>query len=115
MSSAETPPPKPQRRLPVVPVVLILLLLGLAVFGDKGILRAMQAMRQKEALQKEVHRLEQTNSELRREIEALRSDQRYLERIARKELGLVREDELVYQFPDSKEDKPPEKALPAAR
>jgi cell division protein FtsB len=75
-----------------------LLLLGFALFGEKGILRAMQASRQKLALEEELHQLEATNAALSKEIEALRSDHRTIEGIARKELGMVREDELVYQF-----------------
>lgn len=99
MSQAETDSPKPlPRRLPVVPLLLALLLLGFALFGDRGILRAVQAGRQKAALQEEVRQLEAANTELRQEIESLRNDRRYLEAIARKELGMVKDDELVYQF-----------------
>ena len=99
MTQAETDSPKPlPRRLPIVPVLLALLLLGFALFGDRGILRALQAGRQKAALQEEVRQLEAANTELRQEIESLRNDRRYLEAIARKELGMVKDDELVYQF-----------------
>jgi cell division protein FtsL len=89
--------PRP-RRLPLVTLLLALLLLGFAFFGDRGILRALQASRQKAALQEEVRQREAINTELRQEIESLRNDRRYLEAIARKELGMVKDDELVYQF-----------------
>lgn len=36
---------------------------------------------------------------LKGEIEALRTDPSYVERIARDELGMVRSEELVFQFP----------------
>jgi cell division protein FtsB len=99
MTQAETDSPKPlPRRLPIVPVLLALLLLGFALFGDRGILRALQAGRQKAALQEVVRQIEAANAELRQEIESLRNDRRYLEAIARKELGMVKDDELVYQF-----------------
>lgn len=99
MSSAETDSPKPlPRRPPIVPLLLALLLLGFALFGDRGILRALQAGRQKAALQEEVRQLEAANAGLLQEIESLRNDRRYLEAIARKELGMVKDDELVYQF-----------------
>lgn len=99
MTQAETNSPRPSpRRLPIVPVLLALLLLGFALFGERGILRALQASRQKAALQEEVRQLEAANAELRQEIESLRNDRRYLEAIARKELGMVKDDELVYQF-----------------
>jgi cell division protein FtsB len=38
-------------------------------------------------------------ADLKAEIEALRADPSYIERIARDELGMVREEELVFQFP----------------
>ena len=40
--------------------------------------------------------------ELKREIVALKSDRRYLESIARKDFGLVRSNEVIYQFPQEK-------------
>lgn len=74
-------------------------MLGLAVFGEKGLLRALQFKKQKEALEQEMSQLEATNAALRLEIDKLRNDRRYIEGIARKELGMVRADEMVYQFP----------------
>ena len=82
----------------VLSILLILVLLGFALFGDKGILRAVQFNRQKTELQAELQRVEEINSALRQEIKSLRSDRRYIEDIARRELGMVKKDELVYQF-----------------
>jgi len=57
-------------------------------------------------LRAEVAELRDSNEELVREIahlkaeiEALRGDPSYVERIARDELGMVRADEVVFQFP----------------
>ena len=56
-------------------------------------------------LRTEVAELRDSNEELVREIarlkaeiEALRADPSYVERIARDELGMVRADEVVFQF-----------------
>ncbi|WP_051361018.1 septum formation initiator family protein [Desulfuromonas sp. TF] len=95
MSSPSSAP----RKTTVWPLLLVLLLLGMALFGDKGILRAIQFNRQKASLQAELQRMEEINSALRQEIKSLRSDRRYIEDIARRELGMVKADELVYQFP----------------
>ncbi|WP_291317076.1 septum formation initiator family protein [Desulfuromonas sp.] len=92
------------QRWSLFPVLLVLVLIGLALFGDKGVLRALQAGRQRDALQREVQGGEEANDALRREIEALRSDRRHIESIARRELGMVKEDELVYQFSSGKKD-----------
>lgn len=101
------------RRLPIILVALVLLLIGFALFGERGILRAMQAGRQKAALQEEVRKLEALNNELRQEIESLRNDRRHLEAIARKELGMVKDDELVYQFRSAKQSDKPKSAAEA--
>ncbi|OHB29387.1 MAG: hypothetical protein A2X84_01395 [Desulfuromonadaceae bacterium GWC2_58_13] len=84
--------------LSLIPGVLLLAVLAAAVFGEKGILCAIKSNQEKELLQQQVRTLELVNQGLRKEIESLRSDPRYLEAISRKELGMVREDELVYQF-----------------
>ena len=103
MSSASEKTPvaqgKAQRRWAAIPLLLIVLLLGFALFGERGILRALQYRRQKEVLESRLHEAELANAALRREIEALRSDRRRIEALARKELGMVRDDEIVYQFP----------------
>ncbi len=96
MSTSETPPPA--RKIPIVPVVLIALLLGFALFGEKGILQALQYTRHKNALQAEVDKQTAIAAELRSEIDALRNDLRAVENIARRELGMVKDDEIVYQF-----------------
>lgn len=103
--------PAPSRKIPVVPLIVILLLLGLAIFGQRGVLRALQLNRQKVILEEQVKELEENNAALRQEIEALRSDARTIEAIARRELGMVKEDELVYQFqPAPKKEGRPETA-----
>ena len=114
MAQTETDSGSPPRRLPIVLVALVLLLIGFALFGERGILRAMQAGRQKAALQEEVRKLEALNNELRQEIESLRNDRRYLEAIARKELGMVKDDELVYQFRSAQQVARPKAAAEVA-
>lgn len=95
------PPSRNYLRPPLWMVVLVLALLGLALFGDKGILKTLQMHKYKDSLRETIAELEADNARLRREIEALRNDHRYLEGLARRELGMVKDDELVYQFPSS--------------
>ena len=84
------------------PLALVALILGFALFGDRGILHMLNLSSQKATLAQELAEIETQNEELRVEIAALRSDRRYIERIARTELGMVRDDELVFQFADRK-------------
>ena len=80
-------------------VGLVLVLLGFALFGDKGVINTLRMLEYKGSLEEKIEQLEADNATLRREIHALREDHRYLEALARKELGMVKDDELIYQFP----------------
>jgi cell division protein FtsB len=85
-------------RMALWPLALIALVMGFALFGERGVIQLIQLGHQKAELNAELAAAEQKNSTLREEIDALRSDRGYIERIARTELGMVREDELVFQF-----------------
>ena len=85
-------------RIALWPLALIALVMGFALFGERGVIQLVQLGHQKSALLDEIAAVEQKNDTLRNEIDALRSDRRYIERIARTELGMVRKDELVFQF-----------------
>jgi cell division protein FtsB len=59
------------------------------------------------ALRSELAEVERTNDRLRRdvdrlqrEVHALRTDTSAIERIARDELGMIRDDEILFQFPN---------------
>jgi cell division protein FtsB len=68
------------------------------LFSDRGLMKFLEVFRTHRNLEQEIHRLEQRNEELRRGVEALKNDPDTIESIARRELGLVKEGELVYQF-----------------
>ncbi len=95
---SEKTQPQGRRRLPLIPLLLILLILGFALFGQKGILRTLQLQGDYAALEVELRQQEKLIRLLKDEIRALQSDSDYIEALARRELGMVKEDELVYQF-----------------
>ncbi len=89
-------------RLILWPLALVVLILGFAFFGDRGILHMLKLAGQKAVLIQDIADAEADNQALRAEIDSLRSDRSYIERVARTELGMVRDDELVFQFSDRK-------------
>jgi cell division protein FtsB len=110
-----TPQPEPKIKSAGFPfhwwwVVVLVLLAGIALFGDNGVLRLIKSYNQKTDLQLKVEQLMAENQQLKQEIEALQKDYSTIERIARQELGMVREDEIVYQFPNQKQPPQPESA-----
>ena len=50
-----------------------------------------------------ISELEQTNAELMNQIRRLREDRDYIETVARRELGLVKENELIIKFSSGNE------------
>jgi cell division protein FtsB len=99
MAGSPAPAARPDGgRLNLWPLALIVLILGFAFFGDRGILHMLKLSGQKATLEQKLTDAKAQNESLRVEITALRSDRRYIERMARTELGMVRDDELVFQF-----------------
>ncbi|MFO0757628.1 MAG: septum formation initiator family protein [Byssovorax sp.] len=84
---------------------LPLAVLVVAVIGAPVLIFSPQGLPRLRGLEKELGDVEDENAQLRREIEALkgkvdrlRDDPRAVERIARDNLGLVRQTEVVFQF-----------------
>lgn len=80
-------------------LVIIIIMLCYAVFGERGVLRILQAEKQKRQLELQLQEIKQDQQRLRAEIERLRSDKDYWEQLARTKLGMVREGELIYHLP----------------
>jgi cell division protein FtsB len=84
----------------VVGAVLILLLfVGLGVYGWHGVVRLRQMHEQLQSLERENVTLRREAERLVQVIDRLRNDPAYLERIAREERGMVRPGETVLKFP----------------
>jgi cell division protein FtsB len=71
------------------------------VFGDSGLLSYLRMKGMQQQLSHEIDQIHQKNAELRHEIKSLRSDPDYIEQIAREQLGLVKDGEVIYQFNDT--------------
>ncbi len=88
-----------RKRLILLLVLISLFILGSFTFwGEKGIFNLLH-LRKEVARIKEVNlKLEEENQKLKEEVKRLQSDKRYIEEIARKELGMVKEREIIYRF-----------------
>ncbi|HET6420588.1 MAG TPA: septum formation initiator family protein [Geobacteraceae bacterium] len=90
------------KRMYFIPAGVILFILYFTIFGERGLLRIYHLTQEKKQVEERVAALQAENDQLKREIEALKTDRRYLESIARKDFGLVRKNEIIYQFPAKK-------------
>lgn len=86
----------------LIPAGCIAFILFFTVFGDKGLLRIFELKHDKTRIDSRLTEARTENDKLKLEIVALKSDRRYLESIARKDFGLVRSNEVIYQFPQDK-------------
>jgi len=84
---------------------LFLLLLGLLLilgfftfFGEKGILHLLRLKQELTKIKEMNLKMEEENQRLKEEVRRLQYEKRYIEEIARKELGMVKEGEIIYQF-----------------
>ncbi len=88
--------PLPQR---VVMLVLgALAIAALAVAGN-GLMRIVQMQREIASLEADIVRLHTQTQTLAQTVERLRNDPLYIEKLAREDLGYVRQDETVLKFP----------------
>ena len=80
-------------------VLVLLLVVGLAIYGWQGVVRLRQMREQLETLERDNAALRQQAERLAQTIDRLRNDPAYLERVAREERGMVRPGEIILKFP----------------
>lgn len=82
--------------------LLTLLFFGLIVawlgFGERGFIHLYRMEKERQAHLDRIQDLEQQNRELLEEIQRLREDVAYMESLGRRELGLVKDGEVLYRF-----------------
>lgn len=85
--------------LPFSLMVMAIMTVPTLVLDEQGLPRYRHLNAEVAELREANEELVREIAELKSEIEALRSDPSYIERIARDELGMVRDEEIVFQFP----------------
>lgn len=80
-----------------VGVVALILFVVAAVYGDHGLVHLLRMQAEQRELERKVFELQQRNEHLRQQIRRLESDDWYLEKLAREQLGLVKKGEIIYR------------------
>ena len=88
------------RFLPIGLLLVAIVSVPVRILAADGLPRYRALLAKREEVRRENERLRREVRALRREVTALRTDPRAVERIARDELGMVREGELIFQFPE---------------
>ncbi|HBO84052.1 MAG TPA: septum formation initiator [Deltaproteobacteria bacterium] len=76
----------------------IVIMVFLTVFSDKGLIKIYKLSKERDSIRTNNMVLKSRNEELKKEIERLKTDNRYIEGVARKELGMVKPTEVIFQF-----------------
>jgi cell division protein FtsL len=94
-----------KKRILILILISLLILGSLTFFGENGILHLFGLQKELARIKEKNVKLEEENQRLKEEVKRLQSDKRYIEEIARKELGMVKEGEIIYQFEDKQGDR----------
>ena len=85
-------------------LVAVLALLWVVFAPGRGYYHFRKMQREIDTLAAENTRLEARNVELSEDIRRLKSDEAYIEEIARQKHGLLKKDEMVYEFTPRKKE-----------
>jgi cell division protein FtsB len=84
-----------------VPLLILGVMIAVVVwvgFGERGLMHLYRTEMERQAHLERIQRLAKENQKLLEEIKRLRTDMEYVEAVARKELNLIKENEVVYRF-----------------
>jgi cell division protein FtsB len=87
------------RTLPIAILALAIVTVPVLVLAPEGLPRLQALAKERDRIAAENDDLRRDVARLRVEVSRLRDDPLALERIARDELGMVRKNEIVFQFP----------------
>ena len=83
-------------------ILLLSSLLLLIVFGDNSLIDLNRLKAERNTLLQKNEALKQENLSLYREIERLKNDPKYVENVARQELGVIGKDEVILKTPNNR-------------
>jgi len=80
------------------PLVMLVVLLAGGVLVYRGVHQLLRVQEKLRQVVETNHRLAEKNQMLYNRVRRLRGDDRALERVVRREMGMVRPDEVIYQL-----------------
>jgi len=79
-------------------VVTLVLFAFAAVYGGHGLVHLLRLRSEQRQLEHVAFQLQQRNEQLRERVRLLQADDRYIEKLARERLGLVKKGEIIYRI-----------------
>ncbi|MBI9080638.1 MAG: septum formation initiator family protein [Pseudodesulfovibrio sp.] len=81
-------------------VIINLFLLFRLIWSDQGVFAYLELKSRYEVLQSRIDTVDSDNLDMSQEIRRLKSDKAYQEKIVRERMNFVKQDEILYIFPD---------------
>jgi len=78
-------------------IFFIFLIAYWTIFGDNGILKLRKIEQESEKVKAASEKIKAENERLKKEIKLLQEDRKYVEKVAREELGMTRQNEIIYK------------------
>ena len=87
-----------KKRFISVSVIAFILVAAFLLFSTNGIFRYYRLKKNLETIRMANEELRQENQVLKEEIDKIQNDPEYLEEVARKKFGLIKKNELIFNF-----------------
>ncbi|OIQ48755.1 Cell division protein FtsB [Pseudodesulfovibrio hydrargyri] len=84
-------------------VAINLFLLTRLIWSDQGVFAYLELKNRYEVLRRKIETVDARSLDLSQEIRKLKSDKAYQEKVIREKMNFVKKDELLYIFPDEKD------------
>ena len=85
-------------RLFLILGVVLVAITAFAIFGKNGLIDVYKLKNERDSISQKTLRLKEENKQLASEIALLKTDDRYVAKIARDELGMIGKDEVLYKM-----------------
>ncbi len=92
-----------QKILLGIGIGIVFSLFLLIIFGHNAMLELNRLKKKRDVIIKKNKELALENNSMYNEIQRLKRDPKYIENVARRELGMVRKNEVILKFKDRKE------------
>ena len=93
-----------RKKILLISSVAVVLLLCWIVFSTNGALHYYKIFNELKAVRAENQQLQKQNKALREEIDKLLKDPEYIEEVARKKYGFIKENEIIFDFEKKKKN-----------
>lgn len=86
------------KKLAVGLSLFVVVVFLVALFGERGLVAVLRLRAEYNKIQSRIAKIQDQNLSTSQEIERIKREEKYIEKSARELLGLVKEDEIVYEF-----------------